>query len=125
VTSTPGISVPTPASQKTSGDITINSPKSGEVISSGVVHISGAARGGWYSEAAAPFEIQARNKKVIAQSHIIAQGNWMTTDFVLFNREVTLTIPTGLKSGFIVFKNDNPSGDPAKDKEVRVPVHFK
>jgi hypothetical protein len=107
-----------------SSDIAIYSPISGDTISSGVVMLSGQARGSWYFEASAPVEIQDSKKNVLETGHITAQGDWTTTDFVPFSGEIILTIPDGVTSGFIVFKNDNPSGDPSKSKEVSVPVKF-
>lgn len=124
-TQTPGKSIPPPPAKVSSDDIVIDSPVSGGVVSSGTVHVSGRARGTWYFEASAPFEIQDSNKKVIAHGHVTAQGDWMTTNIVPFTGEVAFTIPTGVTSGYIVFRNDNPSGDPAKDKQVSVPVMFK
>lgn len=121
----PGTSVPPAPVKISSDDIVIDSPVSGGVISSGTVHVSGRARGTWYFEASAPFEIQDNNKKVLATSHVNAQGDWMTTNIVPFTGDITFTVPQGVTSGFVVFKNDNPSGDPAKDKQVSVPVVFK
>ncbi len=106
-------------------DIVIDSPTSGQAISSGTLTVSGKARGNWFFEASAPFEIQDNNKNTIETAPISAQGDWMTTDFVPFTGKITFTVPPGVKNGFVVFRNDNPSGDPAKDKSVSVPVVFK
>jgi hypothetical protein len=48
----------------------------------------------------------------------------MTSEFVPFTGSVSYTLPSGATSteGFVVFMNDNPSGDPARDLTVRVPV---
>jgi hypothetical protein len=63
--------------------------------------------------------------KIIAQTAAQAQTDWMTADFVPF--KVTLTYPAQKSGsrGYLVFKNDNPSGDPARDKSVEVPIYFK
>jgi hypothetical protein len=105
--------------------IIIDSPKMGETITQGTLHVSGKARGSWYFEASAPFEVRGQDNELIKQSYITAQGEWMTTEFVPFKGEITFTVPDGMKSGFIVFRNDNPSGDPSRDKSVSIPVKFK
>jgi len=105
-------------------EISIYEPLPGDVLSSGVVELSGQAKGNWYFEATAPVEIEDSNKNIIASGNIIAQGDWTTNNFVPFKGEISFTIPAGMKNGFVVFKNDNPSGDSSKAKEVSVPVVF-
>jgi hypothetical protein len=116
---------PTTNNQTVSDDIIVDSPINNQVLSSGTLKVSGKARGSWYFEASAPFEIEDSNKNVIETSAIRSIGDWMTSDFVPFEGEVTFTVPKGVKSGFVVFKNDNPSGDPSRDKSVSVPITFK
>jgi hypothetical protein len=67
---------------------------------------------------------------VIAQSYITAQGDWMVTNFVAFTGEITFNSPytTGdpiaQQQGTLVFKKDNPSGEPQFDDQVVVPIMF-
>jgi len=106
-------------------DIVISYPLPGATIPEGVLKVSGKARGPWYFEANAGIEIQDSNRNVLKKSYVMAIGEWMTTEFVPFQGEIAFTIPSGVTEGFIVFKNDNPSGDAIRDKEVRIPVVFK
>jgi hypothetical protein len=123
---TTATNVPEVSSNETaSNDIIITSPTNNQAVSSGTLKVSGTARGNWYFEASAPFDVEDSNNNVIETSSITAQGEWTTTDFVPFTGEITFTVPKGMKSGFIVFHNDNPSGDPANEKSVSVPVIFK
>ncbi len=103
--------------------ISVDAPAKNAVVSSPLT-ITGTARGTWYFEASAPVELRDTSGKVIAQGHVDAQGDWMTEDFVPF--KVTLTFakqPAG-STGTLVLKNDNPSGDPARQKELDIPVKF-
>jgi hypothetical protein len=108
-----------------SADIVVTNPINNQVLSSGTLEVSGTARGSWYFEGTAPFEIEDNNKNVIETSAVKAQGEWTTTNFVPFSGEITFTVPQGIKNGFVLFHNDNPSGDPSNDKSVSVPVTFK
>jgi hypothetical protein len=103
--------------------ITITTPVSGAKITSPVT-VTGTARGNWYFEASFPVEILDANGKVIGQGHGEAQGDWMTQDFVPFTANLTFSAPATGTHGTIRVKNDNPSGDPARDKHIDLPVTF-
>ena len=81
--------------------------------------IEGTARGSWYFEATFPVELVAADGTVLAQAPAQAQGDWMTTDFVPF--KVTLPF-TATGPATLILKKDNPSGLPANDDSIRVPV---
>ena len=55
----------------------------------------------------------------------------MTTDFVPFSGSIEFTKPECAadadycKRGSVIFNNDNPSGDPSRDKAVEIPVVFR
>jgi hypothetical protein len=102
-------------------DLRIDSLDADERVSSPLT-ITGAARG-WYFEASFPVKLLDAAGNVVAQAPAQAQGDWMTSDFVPF--EVTLTWSGNTSGeGTVVFAKDNPSGLPANDAEVRVPVEF-
>lgn len=103
--------------------ILVSTPKSNTSISSPVT-VSGQARGNWFFEASAPVKVTDKSGTVLGESHIEATGDWMTTEFVSFTGSVNYTLPNGATStdGFVVFMNDNPSGDPARDLILRIPV---
>jgi len=137
-TSTPVIitSSSTPATSSTStsatggnsppvstSDIKVTYPKSGQTVSS-PLSLAGEARGTWFFEATAPVVLKDASGKTIAQGHINATGDWMTTNFVPFTGSLTWTASsTGTSTkATLVFMNDNPSGDPKLQKSVSIPV---
>lgn len=109
--------------------IKITSPLPMAVIQS-PLEISGQARGSWFFEASAPVSLVDFDGKVIAQGTIKAQGDWMTTEFVPFTAELTFTSPykvgdqDTMKRGALIFKKDNPSGDPKNDDSLEIPIQF-
>lgn len=103
--------------------IVVASPTKDQKVSSPVT-VTGKARGTWYFEASFPVEIHDASGKLIGQGPAQAQGDWMTTEFVPFKATITFTAQPAGSHGTIVFKNDNPSGDPARDQQVSVPVQF-
>lgn len=109
--------------------ILVEYPKAGNKISSPLI-VKGKARGTWYFEASFPIVIVDWDGKIIGEGHAEAIGDWMTEDFVPFKGVINYTRPENMKAGTysergaVIFKNDNPSGDPAKDKAVEVPVIF-
>ena len=104
-------------------EIVISLPKSGSKVSSPIT-LSGKAIGPWYFEASAPVWVIDSNGKVLGQSYITAQDNWMTTGFVSFAGTIEFEKPT-TEEGTVVFKNDNPSGDESRSKQYVVPVLFR
>jgi Immunoglobulin-like domain of bacterial spore germination. len=86
------------------------------------LQISGSAAG-WYFEAVFPVRLLDANGKVLASGQARATDDWMTENFVPFTVELSFSEPA-TPTGMLIFKNDNPSGDPSRDEEVDVPVHF-
>ena len=103
-------------------DIVVESPRSGEIVSS-PLSITGKARGSWYFEASFPIIILDKNRNQIATGHATAIGDWMTVDFVPFSATLVFPKPTS-KTGIIVLKNDNPSGEPERSKSIEIPISF-
>lgn len=85
--------------------------------------VTGQARGSWYFEASFPVKLIDANDTVLAQGPAQAQGEWMTTEFVPFKAVLTFA-PPQTATGFLIVHNDNPSGLPQNDKELRIPVTF-
>ena len=103
--------------------IVVMSPQQAVAVASPLI-IIGKARGSWYFEASFPIELKDASGAVIAQGHGQAQGDWMTTDFVPFTATLTFVQPAPGTVGTLILKNDNPSGDPANQKELDIPVQF-
>jgi hypothetical protein len=104
--------------------ITIDSPVPGDTVGSSSVVVSGSARGSWYFEASFPVELLDAGGTVLAQGPAQAQSDWMTTDFVAFTATLSYPPQPHGAHGTLILKNDNPSGDPARAKEVSIPVVF-
>lgn len=104
-------------------NVSVTSPLPKAIISSPVT-ILGEAKGPYYFEASFPVNILDENGTVVGQGFASAQSEWMTEDFVPFVATVTFTSPGAGKTGFIRLKNDNPSGDPARDKYFDLPITF-
>ena len=88
--------------------VKIDNVKTGDSIASPVL-LKGEAVGNWYFEATFPIEITDLYGAVLGQGYVQAQSEWMTTDFVPYEGEVSFD-PQGNTEGYIVFKKDNPSG---------------
>lgn len=86
------------------------------------VTLRGEARGPWFFEGSFPVQLIDNLGNEIATGVAQADGEWMTEDFVPFT--ATITFSTTAKSGGIVLKKDNPSGEPENDASVTVPVRF-
>ena len=111
--------------------IHVTYPNPGDIISSPVTLV-GEARGNWYFEASFPVTIVDWDGLIIGQGHAEAQSDWMTTEYLPFKATLEFTRPAisdfdkaYTNRGAVIFKNDNPSGDPSKDASIEVPVLFK
>lgn len=94
-------------------DVSIKSP----------ITISGEARGNWYFEASFPIQLLDADGKILAQKPVAAKGSWMTSNFVPFSISLSFPTPT-TQTGTIVLMNDNPSGNPATQSKLFIPVRF-
>ena len=101
--------------------ITIDNPRPNQRIKSPLT-ITGKARGTWFFEASFPVKLLDGNGEVIAESHVQAQGEWMTEDFVPY--EAVLEFETTLKEGKLILEKDNPSGLPENADQLEIPVKF-
>lgn len=107
----------------TDAQITVSQPTPSATVSSNIA-VSGQAVGPWYSEAVFPVRLLDKNGTVIATGQAHAQGDWMTTSLVPFTAQ--LTVPQGYAGpATLVFAKDNPSGLPANDASVTIPITIK
>ena len=87
------------------------------------VNVVGEARGTWFFEASFPVTFQDEKGKVLAHSIATTTADWMTENFIPFKTSAKFTVSTDTP-GFIILKRDNPSGNTAFDRELRIPVVF-
>lgn len=104
--------------------IKLESVHAGDSISS-PVKITGEARGNWFFEASFPISIVNWDGLIIGQGVATAKGDWMTEDFVPFEANITFDKATYKNNGAIILQKDNPSGLPANDDALEIPIFFK
>lgn len=85
--------------------------------------ISGEARGSVFFEGTFPVSIEDSNGLELGIGQATSTSNWMTADFIPFTVTVTFNTPT-TTTGFIVLKNDNPSGLPANAHSAKFSISF-
>lgn len=108
--------------------IIIENPESNQIISS-PINLEGQVRGTWLFEATAPVVLVDWDGRIIAESFIQAEGNWMTENFVPFSGEIEFEEPEDLGDfsdrGTLIFRKANPSGLPENDDAIEVNVRFR
>lgn len=109
--------------------IKVNSPKPLYSIHS-PLELQGEARGNWFFEASAPVSLVNWDGLIISEGIVTAEGDWMTTEFVPFSGQLEFVSPYKagdpdfMKRGAIIFQKDNPSGLPANDDALEIPIQF-
>ncbi len=112
------------ATTTSDSDVIVFSPKENEAVTS-PIKILGKAKGSYFFEAVFPINLVDSSGNVISTNHAQAIGDWMVPGFVNFSSEITYDNATNTGRAMLVFKNDNPSGDSARDKYFYVPVILK
>ena len=102
--------------------IRIESPRPSQVIRS-PLKIIGSASGVWFFEGDFPVRLLNAAGEQIAVGIAIAQGEWMTEDFVSFEAELDFSSP-GFGKGKLILQKDNPSDLRELDDQLEVPVIF-
>lgn len=109
-------------------DILVEKPEENKIISSPLL-ISGEARGTWFFEATAPVTLVDWDGKIIAESYLEAEGDWMTNSFVPFSATMEFDEPENIGDfsdrGTLIFRRSNPSGLPDNDEAYEVNVRFR
>jgi len=101
-------------------DVVVTSPQPNQTVTNPIA-LTGKAKGFWFFEATAPVKLFDDKENQIAESHIQAQGDWMTNHYVPFTGTLNYSV-NATTSGTLLFQNDNPSGLPQNQKEFRVPI---
>lgn len=91
--------------------------------------VKGEARGSWFFEGDFPMVLTDWDGRIIAESYVTAQGDWMTENFIPFEGILEFEIPENIgdfsKKGSFILKKDNPSGLPEKDEALEISIFFK
>lgn len=123
----PRIQTPAPEEEKRAeeqGDpmIWVTAPAPDTMVTS-PLRIAGMARGNWFFEASFPARVLDADGKELGVAPIMTAAEWMTTDFVPFEGEVSFATST-TPAGTLVLEKDNPSGLPEHADERRIPILF-
>lgn len=109
-----------------SEDIIITTPVPEQKVNS-PIQVAGKVRGSWLFEATAPVAIVDWDGRIIGESYIESEGEWMTEDFVPFVGSISYDLPIDSYSslGTVIFRRANPSGLPQNDSTVEVSVDLR
>lgn len=88
-----------------------------------IIIIQGEAPGTWFFEANIVVDVEDVWGNKFVTSGGQAQGEWMTVEQVSFKAELKADLPES-GEGYIVVRNDNPSGLPKNEKFAKFPVKF-
>jgi len=83
----------------------------------------GLARGTWYFEATFSAELVDANGNLLTELPVMAEGDWMTEDFVPFSAMISFSTPQ-TNTGKLILRKANASGLPEHDDSVEAPVAF-
>jgi len=108
------------ATTTASTEIKVSTPLSGATVSNPLT-VAGQAIGNWFFEASFPIELVDDQGKILGQSFVQAQGDWMTENFVPFKGEISYQA-AATTTGKLILKNDNPSGLAQNEKKIEIPV---
>lgn len=103
-------------------EVVVSAPMVNQIVTSPLT-VSGKAKGYWFFEANIPVKIEDDNGKVLVQKGVLAQGGWMTTDYVNFTTVLEFERPA-TQYGNVVIEKDNPSGLPENAGSFAVRVRF-
>lgn len=103
--------------------IVVDTPAPNSILPS-TFEVKGKARGNWFFEASFPVTLVAEDGTVLLDSYIMTDSEWMTENFVPFQKTFTFVNTSGSTNGTLILKKDNPSGLPANDDSLRIPVKF-
>jgi hypothetical protein len=102
-------------------EIFVSDPKT-DVKVTNPIHISGRAPGNWFFEANMPVTLTNWDGLIIAEGHVNAVGEWMTTDYVPFEGNLEFAKPDYGENGYLILRKDNPSDNPEFDDSVEMTV---
>ena len=102
--------------------IQVTAPEPGSEISS-PLEITGQARGTWFFEGDFPIFLLDSNGNEIGVAIAIAQGEWMTEEWVPFTATMEFQAPA-VGEAELVFQKSNPSDKRELDRSYRVKVKF-
>jgi hypothetical protein len=106
-------------------NVRVLAPIANAVIASPAMISGMVTGGGWFFEASFPVKILDADGTVLGTGQAQAQPaeNWTSTGTVAFIAKIVFKTPHSV-TGTIVLSKDNPSGTPANDESLNIPVRF-
>lgn len=96
--------------------------KNNDLINS-PLSISGKVDSNWFFEASFPVKILDNNRNIIKETTATTKEDWTKDGQISFNVNVEFD-PKDFISGFMILRNDNPSGLKENIKSLEVPIKF-
>lgn len=91
---------------------------------SGKMTVTGSVKNNYFFEGNIPVHVLDAAKNHVLETHGTSTTDWMTSGPVSFSAVIDFTtLPKG--PGYIELHNDNPSGDPTKEKTIDIPIVIK
>ncbi len=120
-----GPTVPPREQAKLSSDgrLAVTSLHAGDSITSPLTVTGTVTGGGWFFEATFPVKIADGDGRIIGIGFAQAQADWMSTSSVPFTAIVNFSKPR-YATGTVLLSKDNPSGEPANDASLSIPIKF-
>lgn len=120
--------------ETTKGDtdiIKVFSPEGNESITSPLI-VEGKARGIWFFEGDFPVVLADWDGKIIVETYAMAQGEWMTEEYVPFRAEIDFESPVFpgadaehfSRRGYLILQKNNPSDLREYDDSLEIPIRF-
>lgn len=103
--------------------IKLETPRPNQSVKSPLT-VKGQARGIWFFEGSFPIILTDWDGLIIGQGIAVAQGEWMTEEFVPFAAVIEFEAPKYKNNGTLILQKDNPSGLPEHDDALEIPVFF-
>ena len=105
----------------------VEEPLRGDIVTSPLT-LKGKVRGTWLFEADAPVLLTDWDGRIIGESYIKADGNWMTEEFVPFTGTITFTTPQDVgefsNRGSIVFMKANAADLPVHEEALEFEIFY-
>jgi len=103
--------------------IQLAQPRPQETVRS-PLQLQGQARGNWYFEAEFLARIYDATGQQLGMAIITTRDDWMTSEFVAFDGELSFDTPQ-TATGRLIIEKSNPSGLPENAAQLEVPVRFR
>ncbi len=104
-------------------DLKLDTFKENDLLNNKEV-IKGRMKGSYFFEGTFPIIVEDLNGNILGQTVTTITPNWQSEDLVPFETEEIIFDKKENNEGYLIFKNDNPSGLPEYEKIIKIKVRF-